>query len=242
MIPLDEIPVGVIDDIKAHAAQESPRECCGVIVVKNGRMVYIGCTNLAADKNEEFEMDLTDFYKAEDHGAPVIAVHSHPFHPPTPSEADLVRCEESGLQWLIINHPVGTMQTLSPSGYQAPLEGRSYSFGTLDCYSLVRDYYDRVLGVTVKNFPRIPDWWEKGMDMFVDHYSEAGFVKIPVEDMKVHDVMLFQHNSLVPNHAGVWLGDNRFIHHLSGRCSSRDVYSGYWRKIHTHCFRHGSLM
>ena len=32
----------------------------------------------------------------------------------------------------------------------------------------------------------------------------------------------------VPNHAGIYLGDNVILHHVQGRLSSRDVYGGYF--------------
>lgn len=242
MIEIKDIPEEVISAIKEHAEDSQPMEACGVVIIKRGRMMYTPCRNMAEDPKEQFEMDLTDIIRAEDSGTPVIVVHSHPFAPPEPSEADRVRCEQSGLQWLIVNYPVGSMVTLEPDGYMAPLEGRSYTHGILDCFSLIRDYYKRVLNIELKDYERLTNWWERGRNLYMDNYVEAGFVKIPIEEMKIHDMMLFQHDSVVPNHGGVWLGDNWFLHHLPKRLSSRDVYSGYWRKMHTLCLRHGSLM
>jgi len=242
MIGVEDIPQDVMDQIKEHAATESPRESCGVILVKKGRLFYQPCPNLSEDPTDQFEMDLSTFYKAEDTGAPLVVVHSHPFHTPEPSEADRVRCEQSGMQWMIINHPTGSVVTFEPEGYQAPLEGRSYTHGILDCYSLIRDYYKQTLNIELEDYDRPQIWWERGHNLYLDNYEKAGFIKIPVEEIQVHDMMLFQHDSVVPNHGGVYLGDNWFLHHLPRRLSSRDVYTGYWRKMHTHCLRHGSLM
>ncbi|WP_043945190.1 Mov34/MPN/PAD-1 family protein, partial [Ralstonia solanacearum] len=44
-----------LDAARQHAAREHPRECCGLVVVVNGRERYVPCRNVAVG-TEHFEM------------------------------------------------------------------------------------------------------------------------------------------------------------------------------------------
>lgn len=227
----------LLTDIAAHAERDYPREACGLVVVIKGRARYRACRNIA-ESHEHFVIDPLDYAAAEDSGSVLMVVHSHPDAAPEPSQADRVGCEQSGLPWAIIGWPSGAVQTIEPCGYQAPLIGRQFSHGILDCWTLVRDYYQRALGVTLPDYQRPDDWWVKGQTLYLDHYAEAGFV--PVTEARANDMLLMQVASPTPNHAALWMGDGTILHHQMGRLSSRDVYGGWYRKITTHILRHRS--
>lgn len=220
--------------IRVHAERDYPREACGLIVVVDGRERYVPCRNVA-EGSEHFILPPEDYAAAEDMGDIVAVVHSHPDVPAMPSEADLVACEASGLAWHILSWPADDLRTIEPSGYQAPLVGRQFSHGVLDCYTLIRDWYQRERSIELPDFERRDDWWQKGDDLYMRHYAEAGFVAVSQDAPELPgDVILMQLRAKVPNHAGIYLGDGQMLHHLHGRLSSRDVYGGYWREI-TRC-------
>lgn len=229
----------IIAAVREHAAQHAPRECCGLIVVQHGYKKYIPCRNVSLS-DAEFEIDADDYAAAEDAGEIVAVCHSHPFTSPEPSQADRVGCETSGLPWLIVNHPVGHYVEIKPEGYRAPLIGRTFCHGVLDCYTLVQDYYRERLGITLPNFYRKERWWEHGGNLYLDGLESAGFWIAsgpPIE----HDMLLMRVRSEVPNHAAVYhlQGKRQLImHHLQGRLSSRDVYGGWYQKNTTHVCRH----
>ncbi|MCX8016421.1 MAG: C40 family peptidase [Rhodocyclaceae bacterium] len=229
----------LVPEVLAHAAREAPRECCGLAVVRRGRLKYWPCRNIAGEA--EFAIHPEDQAAAEDAGEVVAICHSHVYLPPQPSEADRVMCETTGLPWLIVSHPTGDWQMLEPCGYRAPLIGRPFVHGVLDCYALVRDYY-AILGVALRDYPREDDWWIKGGNLYLEHFAAEGFVEIPLAGLRPHDAVLMQVASPVPNHAGVIDADGYLLHHCHGRLSSRDVYGGYWRKVTTHALRHRSIM
>jgi proteasome lid subunit RPN8/RPN11 len=225
--------------LRAHAAREAPRECCGVLVVVKGRERYRPCRNLAGD-TAEFAIDPADWAAAEDAGEIVAVCHSHVNYPAEASMADRAGVESTGLPWVIVNHPTGAVQTYAPHGYRAPLVGRPFCHGVLDCYSLVRDYYARELSIALPDFAREERWWQKGGNLYIEHFADAGFVA--VADVRVHDVLLMQVQSSVVNHAAVMAGDNVILHHLMGRLSSRDVYGGWFHSITRKVVRHRSLI
>jgi proteasome lid subunit RPN8/RPN11 len=223
----------------AHAVDEYPRESCGVVVVRKGRERYIRCRNLAATPDEHFVLSPEDYAAAEDEGEVTAIVHSHPNVPARPSEADKVGCERSELPWVIISVMPGPVvadtQIIEPSGYEAPLVGREWAHGVLDCWALCRDWYATEMGVQLPDPPRRDGWWDDGQsDLYGDATMVgAGFHKIDLRDLRKGDLILMQIRSknLVPNHAAIYLGDGLILHHMSGRLSSRDVYGGYWQEV-----------
>ncbi|MFM0479120.1 C40 family peptidase [Paraburkholderia strydomiana] len=238
-----------LDAIRAHAIREFPRECCGLVIVKRGREIYVECSNTAPAAGpgqrageDRFRLPAQEYAAAADEGEIVAIVHSHPGGPGAATEADRVACEESCVTWYIADVrqsddgkvDVVDVITVEPSGYLAPLVGRSFAHGVLDCYALVRDWYRIERGVVLKDFERHDDWWNAGGDLYMQHYREAGFkpacdnVALALDKLKVGDVILMQIRAPVPNHAAVYLGNGHMLHHRYGRLSSRDIYGGYW--------------
>ncbi|VVE68865.1 peptidase P60 [Pandoraea anapnoica] len=231
-----------LNAIREHAAQEHPREACGLVIVAKGRERYVPCRNLAQG-TEHFVMDPQDYVTAEDAGDVIAVVHSHPDAPATPSEADMVSCEATGLPWHILSWPADDFRTIEPSGYRAPLVGRTFAHGVLDCWSLVRDFYAREMKIELPDFERRDDWWANGENLYMDGYPKAGFVHLNQDAPEnVGDVILMQRRADVPNHAGVYIGKGLMLHHMHGRLSTREVYGGYWREITRCVLRHKTLI
>lgn len=231
--------------IRAHAAQEFPRECCGLVVIRRGKQAYIPVRNIAEPRSDgtyaDFLMHSEDQYAAEDQGEVAWVVHSHPNIPPTPTQADLVWCERGVKPWLIMNWPTGAYHIFEPSGYVPPLYGRNFFHGVLDCYTFIQQYYQQELTLTLPDFERPNDWWLKGQNLYLEGFEEAGFTRVDGKPRK-HDVLLMRLASPVPNHGAVYLGDGLIGQHQMNRLSSRDVYGGWYEKITTHVLRHGSQM
>lgn len=229
-----------LQDMREHAAQEYPRECCGVVIVVRGKERYVPCRNMA-DTKEHFVMNPEDYAAAEDLGEVLAIVHSHCNLPPIPSQPDLVGCELSGKPWVIVSWPTGNVYAFEPSGYKAPLIGREFHHGVLDCYALCRDYYKERLGIELPDFPREYEWWLKGQNLYLDNFEEAGFVRVDPSTLREHDAILMQLASPAPNHAAIYIGDNLVLQHVMHRLSSRDVYGGWYRKCAVAVVRHRSL-
>jgi proteasome lid subunit RPN8/RPN11 len=66
--------------IKEHALKESPQECCGLIVQKEGMLDAYSCRNRAQNKNDFFEIDPNDYLSASKTGEIVAYYHSHTEH------------------------------------------------------------------------------------------------------------------------------------------------------------------
>lgn len=220
---------------EVHAAKEYPRECCGLIVETLAGERYWPCRNIAAS-SEHFVMSPEDYAAAQDFGAIKAIVHSHPDYSAEASQADRVACEQSGLPWYIVGWPSGLWTSIAPSGYRAPLIGREFSHGILDCYTLIRDWYREERSIELIDIPRRDEWWKKGENLYVENFARAGFSV--TDDLHEGAVILMQVLSDVPNHAAIYVEDNIILHHLHGRLSCRDVYGGYWRKHTSHILKY----
>jgi len=239
--------------IEAHALADYPREACGLIVAMGDKQRYVACRN-TAEYDQDFHVPAEDYAAAEDVGQVIAVVHSHVDRDAQPSESDLVSCEATGLPWHIVSvgqdagddaPTVRGWHSFEPTGYQAPLVGRSFHHGSLDCYGIIRDFYQWELGIALLDFERPDDWWSKPElgEIYLDNFEKAGFERVDGEP-QYGDVILMQYRSGRTNHGGVYLGDatlktqpdlhvipNAMLHHAMPRLSERVVYGGYWADI-----------
>jgi proteasome lid subunit RPN8/RPN11 len=228
--------------IQGHVKKEYPRESCGLIQIFKGKQRYIPCRN-EAEGSEHFYLSAADYARAEDDGEIVAIVHSHPDTAPLPSQADKVSCEKTGLPWLIVNWPTGKHHIHYPEGYVAPLVGREFVFGVLDCYSLIQDHFSFELNITLPDFERRDEFWKRDENLYLDHYKEAGFVEVSRDDLQANDVAIMRIESAsIPEHGGVILEDGRILHHVANRLSSRDVYGQYYRNRTVAVVRHEAFL
>ena len=232
----------LLDELRAeilqHAKAEDPRECCGLVAVVKGRQRYFPCRNIAQTPDEHFVLD--GWNEVEDKGEVVAVVHSHPKTNPAPSTADRVACEKSELPWFIVNPKTEGWGYCEPEGFELPYVGREFVHGVVDCYTLVRDWYAREYGIQLRDYDRRDQWWDHGENLYVENFQKEGFRKIPVRDVRQGDLILMNLVSPVPNHAAIYVGDQKVLHHVQGRLSSRDVYGGYYGKSTACALRHES--
>jgi proteasome lid subunit RPN8/RPN11 len=249
-----KISADTIAAMYAHASVENPRESCGLLVKVGRGQVYVPAVNAAQKPEEDFRISAEAWADAEDIGEVLCVVHSHPGQSAKLSGADRVSMEATALPWLIVEvregKPVSHLLHV-PTGYQAPLVGRPFHHGVLDCYTLVRDYYQRELGITLPDYEREDGWWDKGQNLYADNFEGAGFYPVDSTELRQGDLIVMQVRAEKANHAGVYLADGilktepdhhpvpgAILHHLHGRDSKRDPFGGFWRESARHYMRH----
>lgn len=224
-----------------HAIAEYPKESCGLIVAVGRKEIYMPCDNVADNPADDFAIAPRSIAEAEELGEITAIVHSHPDAPPHPSDNDKRQCEAFGVEWLIIavhTDPaipgcepyIAGRHVFAPSGYRPPLRGRDYKFGTQDCYTLIQDYYAWELGIQLPDVQREDKFWERGEELYLDHFAAFGFEPIDAPSQK-GDLILMNLRSQVVNHGAIWLGEaDHIMHHPYNHLSERTVYGGYWRE------------
>jgi proteasome lid subunit RPN8/RPN11 len=88
------IPRQLLDEIVAHAREDAPNECCGMIASRDGRAVGVHRARNAAASPLRYEMDGMEQYRIqtaiEDAGLELGAIyHSHTRSAPEPSQTDI---------------------------------------------------------------------------------------------------------------------------------------------------------
>lgn len=247
-----------LDKAFEHAEKEYPRESCGLVYVPkyldwenpvDEQAAYWPCRNLATS-DEHFLLAPDDYIKCAEEGKILKVVHSHPNYPAIPSQADLVECEKGQYPWVILGWPSRTMREIKPNGYSAPLTGRVFTFGILDCYTLVVDYYKDRLGIVLEDYPREDGFWERGEDLYEENFRTEGFLEVPFEEIQLHDLILMANKSKVINHAAIFLGYKSFngrtsvpvmLHHIQENLSCETIYGGWWQKNFRKVIRHKSM-
>ena len=226
----------------AHARMQMPKESCGFVVNDN----YVPATNISPTPLESFAIDAMDYVRAEALGEIQAIVHSHPGADPKPSMGDLIELNKGKVRWIIVNPELGTYTETLPNGWRQPLTGRDFFVGTADCFTLMQDYYWRVLNIELMDIPRAPNN-QYPIGQCEQWIADMGFVKVRTK--KLHDVLMMNliDRSGASNHVGMYLGpDDRgneiFLHHLYRQKSTKTVWGGYWEENLTGIYRHISLM
>jgi cell wall-associated NlpC family hydrolase len=228
----------VLNAIKEHAIEEYPKEALGLIV--DGE--YLRCTNISPDPINTFELKALEYLQAKSKGEIQALIHSHThqrkssrFAPNWPSLMDMTEWLKGTIPWGIIavDDELNTSEILWLEENNSPLEGRRFSHGASDCYGLIRDYYRMVLGISLRDYPRDFEWWNKNEDLYSQNFAREGFFEISENELKEHDCILFKYHSPVVNHAAVYVGDGDILHQLMGRMrlSAREKLQRYQSSI-----------
>lgn len=118
--------------------------------------------------------------------------------------------------------------------------GRRYLDGRHDCYGLVRDFYRREYGLTLRNYARPVGFDHSGLLLLTDNFRREGFeiVNTPIALLEPGDGLLMMLASRQVNHVGVYIGERKFLHHLYQRPSSAEVLDPRWQQRLSLIVRH----
>ncbi len=211
---------------QAHASEVYPNESVGFVV--DG--VYVPMENIHEDPLNHYTVDPKEVAKYASNLQGVI--HSHPLenHPMHPSKHDMETQEAWGVPFgiqLINAAGPGNIIWFGDSLPIPEYEGRPYIYGVYDCYTILRDYYRAELDVNLPIVPRDDGFWNRGEEMYLDNTMAQGFEEIDVSDLQPNDGVLIKLKSKVANHAILYLGGDRGLHHMPFRSSSYDTVSKY---------------
>lgn len=248
----------VILQIRAHAAEVYPQECCGLVIEAENRVLsVVKCTNQYPDipldeispKNpvktsrNDFLIDPVDAFNASKRGKIVAVYHSHPNGKAEFTAIDILASEETRFPYFVVEYPGTGWASYVPKGFQCELVGRPFIYGVYDCFTLVRDYYRLTFGLV---FPpalyRDYGWWmaADSHSFYLQGLEGLGFA-VTKDGLKKGDVVLIRYRAPSPNHLAVFVGDGFIMHHCSERKSELAPYGGAWEMNTVAVLRHKDL-
>lgn len=230
----------IFDEILSDAASAYPNEACGLVVRSASGLRVVPAKNLSPVPREHSVMDPRVWRQVAEGETVVATYHSHPDGVAQASPVDLVECDRSEVSMLIVGYPRGDLVRIEPTGSSRgiPYAGRPYRYGVLDCFTLIQDWYQRERQHLINRVDAPEGWWDRGESVFVDHVEKSGFRPLVVgEDPAYGDLILFQVQSRVPNHLGIHLGSQAFLHQPRNRLSTVDTYSGPWERMTYNTYR-----
>jgi [CysO sulfur-carrier protein]-S-L-cysteine hydrolase len=101
-----QIAADLLEQIVEHARREAPVECCGFVVLQDGRAVEVIPVENVAGSPLRFEVgpaDLLRLADIDDGGGQAVIYHSHTRSPAVPSQTDVnFAANWPGVDWLIV--------------------------------------------------------------------------------------------------------------------------------------------
>jgi len=218
----------MIDEIQEHFAKEYPKEGCGIIGIVEGKKQWFPCKNIATN-NQDFIMCSKDYLNVIKKADILGIVHNHINTSNKPSESDINGCNSTGIPYYIFDSEMN-LNIVEPTTKAFPLIGREYKFGVMDCFEAIRDYL-KTQNIEIP--PRAlfeENWWKKeDLNYFTDDMAKQwGGKRVDKKELQINDVLIFQMESDVPNHCGVYIGKDMFFHHAVHRLSCRESLFPRW--------------
>jgi proteasome lid subunit RPN8/RPN11 len=214
-----------------HIVTCYPQEGCGVILNE----LFYPIDNIHPEPSNNFMFSEKDCLELLDKEYTII--HSHTMErfdcdPRTPSLEDMicrnntqvphgiVHCDGENISEILYFGTINTEELL----------GRSYISNVFDCFTIARDFLYNEANIDIGLHPRPPEWEEWNPYYILHTYKDIGFIDVEETDSyQVGDILLFAISSNKVNHIGIYLEENKFIHHLYNRKSCEDSISK-WSK------------
>lgn len=226
--------------IKLHYEKDYPKECCGLIVCKRGAMTCVPTKNDSSEQ-DFFRVNPKDYLKASNLGEIVAVYHSHTNGNQNFSEFDKFNSINHNITYVMYCPENNSLLQFSPScGEFNRYIGRKFNIGNTDCYSLVRDFYEAELGVSLGHYYRDQDWKSYLEELFDKHFENEGFFE--VSSLNKYDCVLFNSGGDKPcSHIALYLGNGLILHQPARSYSRIESLTGRHLKLIKKVIRHKNV-
>ena len=97
-----------LSEIVSHAREEAPREACGILAGRDGRVLRLYRARNADPSPTSYSLEPEQQYRIfkdiEDRGLELVAIyHSHPSSPATPSDKDIKQAYYPEASYLVVS-------------------------------------------------------------------------------------------------------------------------------------------
>jgi proteasome lid subunit RPN8/RPN11 len=228
--------------IRNHALGMMPNEACGFIYTNNNTIHVLPCKNISPEPTEAFEIAEEDYIRCTHLGEVVGIYHSHS-EGTAFSEEDIERAEEWALPYFLYAIKEGEFRVYYPKEYTPSYLGRPFIWGHNDCYTIVREYYRRELNIALGDYD-CDESFENSerQDILIGLEKEGFIMSTDFTNIEIGDVLLFQFSKVYPQHVGIYMGGNRFLHQPLKGQSRIEQIDGIWAQNLKAVLRHKSRL
>ena len=222
--------------IVEHAEEFPDEEVCGTIELDSNLMVKVTREkNESIDKKKMFSMSPVKILNRKK----LLGIyHSHPNSDENPSEYDIDMSEELGIPFLIYSLKTKKFFLYYPKSYKAEdLAGRPYVTGFYECLSIAKDYFNEIREVDVNEWNK--NYWPgiRGNMDLIEGFEKKMF-KVPLDEIKKHDLIVFEIRNERTYHIGMYEGNDHFLHQRSQHFSGSQLLDERWRKKIKYVYRY----
>ncbi len=233
-------------EIIKHAESQPEEEVCGLVLLNRDLTISIKkLKNLSDKKQESFAFSPQYFIDCKINQKILGIYHSHPKTTEEPSMQDTLISEEMGIPYLIYSLKTKKFFLYYPESYEPEkLIGRPYIKGFYECTCLFKDYFMLKLNINITKWNK--NYWLTEVDHEANKQLEDilnnNLIKIKKEEIKKHDVIVFQLKENKRKHVGIYLGDDFFIHQCGNTVSRKQILDSRWQSKIKDLYRHPSFV
>lgn len=130
-----------------------------------------------------------------------------------------------------------------------PYGHREASFDEVDCYGIVKLYFENELDIELPDKTTVPQWFEQddGSPVYEKVADNGGFYKIDDEPFdrnkwNKYDILLFKIRTDNPRHIGIWFpSEDSFLHSYKDSTSVLESIDRRFNKYLCGVYRHSEL-
>lgn len=183
---LDKLTDEVKKEIRDHALEEFPKECCGILIPTNDNYKVVKCENLF--KSEKKFLIEPEIFNNPDNRNFSAVYHSHTNekYEDFSLEDELVsnKIKKDFIMYNVVNDK---FKYYAWKNLTAPILNRIYFFPVFDCVTLAVDYYKEFLNIDFKIKDHSNHFLnEKFLDFFIDNEFRV------TSSIKKHDIIVIK--------------------------------------------------
>ncbi len=236
----------ILTQIKNHAEECNPNECCGLLIESNQEINIINCENQAEDKLNNFVLSPLSYLNSSKTGKIVAFYHSHCLdeHPNDFTLFDKLNSLNHHLPLILYYLPKNEFKVFDGNKDDKFLKyiGIPFQYNTNDCLNLIEQFYKNELNIILPKIFRDKDWFEKNPKTVDDNMKKFDFT-IVEDDLKYGDIILMKKlGSNDISHLAIYIGQNQMLHQKYESYSLVELYDQSHKNFTVGKIRHNQLL
>ncbi len=195
-------------EIKEFSLTNREEESCGVLVSIGDEVITYKSKNISFHKSKHAILNPLDYIRAAKLGKIIAHFHSQPCG--APSFTDYLNAINHNIYSIIYSIKRDIFYIIEPK--LKDYLDLDYQCGISDCYTLVREYFNKELNIKLNDYNREDNWWKNSPNLILENFKKEGGIPVSFGDIRPNDVIVFNVNN-IPGHFSIYIGSGLILHH-----------------------------